>query len=149
MTFSDGVDYTLALALFSFHPAGEVHSPLEANTAVLAVVEVDAVAIVLVIVGSIPVVEVAAEGMAAAVVAGMVVEVDLVVDARVVVANEHQDERTEVVERQVEVAAIQQVAHLLEVAGVVIEESIELEGLVADAERLVPVEANMTALVVA
>ena len=143
------MDYTLALALFSFHPAEEVHSPLEASIAVLAEVEVDAVAFALVIVGSIPVVEVAAEGMAAVVVAGMVVGVDLVVDARVVVVNEHQDEQIAVVERQVEVAAIQQVAHLLEVAGVVIEESIELVGLVADAERLVPVEANMIALVVA
>ena len=143
------MDHTLALALFSFHPAEEVHSPLEASIAVLAEVEVDAVAFALVIVGSIPVVEVAAEGMAAVVVAGMVVGVDLVVDARVVVVNEHQDEQIAVVERQVEVAAIQQVAHLLEVAGVVIEESIELVGLVADAERLVPVEANMIALVVA
>jgi len=149
MTFNDGVDYTLALALFSSHPAEEVHSPLEANMAVLAEVEVDAVASVLVIVGSIPVVEVAAEGMAAVVVAGMVVEVDLVVDARVVVVNEHQDERTGVVEHQVEVAANLQVDHPLEVVGVAFEESIELVGLVADAERLVPVEASMIVLVVA
>jgi hypothetical protein len=147
MTFSDGVDYTLALALFSFHPVEEVHSPLEASIAVLAEVEVDAVAFVLVIVGSIPVVEVVAEGMAA-VVAGMVVEVDLEVDARVVVADEHQDEQTAVVEHQVEVAASPQVGHLLEVADVVIEESSVLAGLVADAERLDPVEANMIALVV-
>ena len=149
MTFSDGVDYTQALALFSFHPAEEVHSPLEASIAVLAEVEVDAVAFALVIVGSIPVVEVAAEGMAAVVVAGMVVGVDLVVDARVVVVNEHQDERTGVVEHQVEVAANLQVDHPLEVVDVAFEESIELVGLVADAERLVPVEANMIALVVA
>jgi hypothetical protein len=147
MTFSDGVDYTLALALFSFHPAEEVHSPLEASIAVLAEVEVDAVAFVLGIVGSIPGVEVVAEGMAA-VVAGMVVEVGLEVDARVVVADEHQDEQTAVVEHQVEVAASPQVGHLLEVADVVIEESSVLAGLVADAERLDPVEANMIALVV-
>jgi hypothetical protein len=147
MTFSDGVDYTLALALFSFHPVEEVHSPLEASIAVLAEVEVDAVAFVLVIVGSTPGVEVVAEGMAA-VVAGMIVEVDLEVDARVVVADEHQDEQIAVVEHQVEVAASPQVGHLLEVADVVIEESSVLAGLVADAERLDPVEANMIALVV-
>jgi hypothetical protein len=147
MTFSDGVDYTLALALFSFHPAEEVHSPLGASMAGLAVVEVDAVAFVLVIVGSTPAVEVAAEGMAAAG-AGMVVEVDLVVDARVVVADEHQDEQIVVVEHQVAVAASQQVGHLLAVADVVIEESSVLVGLVADAERLGPVEGNMIALVV-
>ena len=144
MTFSDDVDYTLALALFSFHPGAEVHSPLEASIAVLAEVEVDAVAFVLVIVGSIPAVEVVAEGMAA-VVAGMVVEVDLEVDARVVVANEHQDEQIAVVEHQVEVAASPQVGHLLEVAD---EESSVLAGLVADAGRLDPVEANMIARVV-
>jgi uncharacterized membrane protein len=147
MTFSDGVDYTLALALFSFHPVEEVHSPLEASIAVLAEVEVDAVAFVLGIVGSIPGVEVVAEGMAA-VVAGMVVEVDLEVDARVVVADEHQDEQIAVVEHQVEVAASPQVGHLLEVADVVVEENSELVGLVADAERLDPVEVNMIALVV-
>jgi hypothetical protein len=147
MTFSDGVDYTLALALFSFHLVG-VHSPLEASTAVLAVVEVDAVAFVQVVVGSIPVVEVAAEGMAA-VAAGMVVGVDLAVGARVVVANERQDEQIAVVERQVEVAANLQAGHLLGVVDVVFEESSELVGLVADAERLDLVEANMIALVVA
>jgi hypothetical protein len=148
MTFSDGVDYTLALALFSFHPVEEVHSPLEASIAVLAEVEVDAVAFVLGIVGSTPEVEVVAEGMAAVVVAGMVVEVDLEVDARVVVADEHQDEQIVVVEHQVEVAASPQVGHLLEVADVVVEENSELVGLVADAERLDPVEVNMIALVV-
>jgi uncharacterized membrane protein len=147
MTFSDGVDYTLALALFSFHPVEEVHSPLEASIAVLAEVEVDAVAFVLVTAGSTPGVEVVAEGMAA-VVAGMVVEVDLEVDARVVVADEHQDEQIAVVEHQVEVAASPQVGHLLEVADVVVEENSELVGLVADAERLDPVEVNMIALVV-
>jgi uncharacterized membrane protein len=147
MTFSDGVDYTLALALFSFHPVEEVHSPLEASIAVLAEVEVDAVAFVLVTAGSTPGVEVVAEGMAA-VVAGMIVEVDLEVDARVVVADEHQDEQIAVVEHQVEVAASPQVGHLLEVADVVVEENSELVGLVADAERLDPVEVNMIALVV-
>ena len=120
MTFSDGVDYTPALALFSFHPVEEVHSPLEASIVVLAEVEVDAVAFVLGIVGSIPVVEVVAEGTAA-VVAGMVVEVDSEVGARVVVASEHQDEQIVVVEHQVEVAASPQVGHLLEVADVVVE----------------------------
>ena len=147
MSFSDGADCTLALAPFSFHPV-EVRSPPAASRAVLAVVEVDAVAFVLEIVGSIPVEEVVAEDMAAAA-AGMVVEVDLVVDARVVVASEHQDGQIEVVERQVEVAASPQVGHLLEVADVVFEESNELVGLVADAERLDPVEGSMIALVVA
>jgi len=126
----------------------EAHSPLEADTAVLAAVEVDAAAFVLEIVGSILVEEVVAEDMAAAA-AGMVVEVDLVVDARVVVANEHQDGQIVVVERQVEVAASPQVGHLLEVADVVFEESNELVGLVADAERLDPAEGSMIALVAA
>lgn len=147
MSFSDGADCILALALFSFHPV-EDHSPLEASMAVLSVVEVDAVAFGLEIVGSIPVEEVVAEDMAAAA-AGMVVEVDLVVDARVVAATEHQDGQIVVVERQVEVAASPQVGHLLEVADVVCEESNELVGLVADAERLDPVEGSMIALVVA
>jgi hypothetical protein len=149
MTFSDGVDYTLALALFAFHPV-EDHSPLESNTVVLAVAEeADAVAFVPVAVDSIPVAVVehaVAVGMAV-VGAGMVAVVDWVVGARVAVADEHQDEQIVAAEHQVAVSAIQEVDHLLEGVDVVFEGRNELVGPVADAGRLGPVEVNMAHLV--
>lgn len=148
---SGGEDYTLALELFSFRQV-EVHSPLEASTVDQAVVEVvDAVAFVLVVVGSIPVVEVehaVAEGMAAAA-AGMVVVDDLGVDVRVDVAGERQDGQIGVAVRQVVVFAILEAVRLLEVVDAAFGENIELVGLVADAGRLGPVEVNTVHRVVA
>jgi hypothetical protein len=91
--FNGGGDYTLALALFSSRPV-EVHNPAEESKAV-PVAEAEAAVAVMVLVGvvgriPVEVVEHAVAAGKAAVEADMAVEVEPVVDARVVVAK-HQN----------------------------------------------------------
>jgi len=127
-----------------------VHIPAAASKPVQAVPEEADVAVVVLVVDSIPVEVVehaVAEGMA--VVAGKVVVAELEVDAIVVVVDAHRDERIGVAEHQAGVVAILGVDRLPRVVVFAADEGNSDRVLAVDAGTLDPVEVSMIDLVAA
>ena len=127
-----------------------VHIPAAASKPVQAVPEEADVAVVVLVVDSIPVEVVehaVAEGMA--VVAGKVVVAELEVDAIVVVVDAHRDERIGVAEHQAGVVAILGVDRLPRVVVFAANVANSDRVLAVDAGTLDPVEVSMIDLVAA